>query len=116
MIFSVRARNCVVLTCWIQCVNVQGQVHRVLGANPINSLLNDAIGTNLVNLPRLDNLEATVAIIIIVAWTGQCGANSSMDVCVVGEKAFLGCMVKVRAVVNAGYFAGRATKNLWFPC
>jgi hypothetical protein len=38
-----------------------------------------------------------------------------VDVGVVGEKAFLGCVVEVGTMVDASLVAGRTSEDLWTP-
>lgn len=88
------------LTSRIKSVNVDAEVDRVLSANSVLDLLDDAIDANLVNLTCLDNLEAAVAIVLIVRWPRQGCTDSSMDVGVVGQKTFLSSVEEVGAMVD----------------
>lgn len=103
------------LTCGIESINVNAQVNWLLGANSILDLLDYTIGTNLVNLPGLNDLEATITIILVVRWSRQRRADAGVDVGVVGEETFLGGMEEVCAVVDAGLLARGASEYLGLP-
>lgn len=77
--------------------------------------LDDPINTNGVDLTSLDNLEATVAIVVVVRGPTQRRTDTSMDVRVVLQQALLCRVVEVSAVVDAGDLRGRATKHLGAP-
>lgn len=104
-----------VLTSWVKGVNVDAQVNRLFGANPVLDLLDDAIDTNLVNLSGFDNLETTVAIIFVVRGSRQRRADASMDIGVVGKKALLSSMEEVGTMVDACLLTRRPTKDLGLP-
>lgn len=72
-------------TRWVQCVDVDRQVHGLLRPDPVPDLLDDAISANLVNLPRLHNLKAAVAVVLVIRGPGQGGSDTGVDVSVVGE-------------------------------
>ncbi len=61
---------------------------------------------------RLDDLEAAVAVVLVVGGAGERGADAGVDVAVVGEEAFLAGVVEVRAVVDAGLLGGGAVVGL----
>jgi hypothetical protein len=103
------------LTSRIQRIDVNAQVNRLLQPYPLPNLLNNTIRTNLVNLPRLHNLEATVAVVLVVRGAGQGGADAGVDVGVVCEQAFLGRVEEVGAVIDASLFAGCAAKDFRTP-
>lgn len=103
------------LTSWIKGVDVDAQVHGLLRTNPVPDLLDDTISTDLVNLSSLHDLEAAVAIILIVGGSRQCRANTGVDVGVIGKEALLRSMEEVRAVVDASLLARRATEDLRLP-
>lgn len=50
----------------VKSVNVNAQIHRLLSANSVLDLLDDTLSTDLVDFSGLDNLEPTVAIVLIV--------------------------------------------------
>ena len=104
-----------VLTSWIEGVDVKREVDGVGSTNTILDLLDDAVNTNGIDLTRLDNLKAAVSIILIITWTAQSRADTSVDVGVVGEQTFLSSVVEVCTVVDAGDFAGGATEDLGLP-
>lgn len=79
------------------------------------NLLDDAVHSNCINLSCLHYLKSTISIIFIVTWAAQSCSDSSVDVAVVGQQAFLRGMVEICAVVDAGDFAGRATEDLGLP-
>jgi hypothetical protein len=96
-------------------ININTQIHRVLEADPLPDLLDDAISTNLVNFPGLDDLKAAVAVILIVRGSRQRRADAGVDVCVVRKKAFLRGVEEVSPVVDASLLTRSATKHLRLP-
>lgn len=54
------------LTGRIEGVNVNAEVDRLLSTNPFLDFLDDTISANFVNLACLDDLEAAVAVILVV--------------------------------------------------
>lgn len=99
----------------VQSVNVNGQVDRVRGADALEDSLDNSVSANGVNVSGLDNLKATVAVVVIITGSAEGSSDTGVDVGVVGEQAFHGGVVKVGAVVDAGDVGGRTTKDLWFP-
>lgn len=103
------------LTSRIESVDIKREVNWLSSSNPRLDLLDDTGGSNSINLSRFNNLKATVSIILIITGPAQSGANTSMDISVIGEQAFLCSVVEVSAMVDAGDFAGRATENFGLP-
>lgn len=95
-----------VLTGRVKSVDVDAEVDGLLRADSVFDLLDDAINTDLVYLTRLDNLEAAVAIVLIVRWPREGCADSSMNVSVVGKETFLSSVEEVGAVVDGCLLAG----------
>lgn len=89
------AAKLIELTGRVEGVNVKGQVNWVLGTDTVDDALNDALSTNRINLTRLDNLKATVAVVVVVAGTGESGADTGVDVGVVGEQTLHRGVVEV---------------------
>jgi hypothetical protein len=81
--FTVVARQ-LKLTGRIQSVNVQRQVHRLLGTYTIPDLLDDASRANLVYLRRLHDLEPTVSVVLVVARSAERSADAGVYVAIVG--------------------------------
>jgi hypothetical protein len=71
-------------TGWIKGIDIDTQVYRLLGADPLPDLLDDTISTNLVNFPGLDDLEATVTVVLVVGGSRQRRTDAGVDVGVVG--------------------------------
>ena len=69
----------------IQGIDIDAQIHGAFCADPLTDLGDDAIDPNLVDLARLHNLEAAVAVIVVVAEPGQGGPDAGVDVAVVGQ-------------------------------
>jgi hypothetical protein len=99
----------------VERVNVERQVDGVGGADAVQDAADDAVGANRVNLARLDNLEAAVAVVLVVARPAQRRADAGVDVGVVAQQPLHGGVVKVRSVVDAGHLGGGAAKDLGFP-
>jgi hypothetical protein len=98
-------RECVAvirLTGRVKGVNVDTQVHGLSGTNPISNFLYYPVRADFVNFSSLDNLEATVAIVLVVRGAGQRRADAGVYVGVIGEETFLRCVEEVGAVVDAG--------------
>lgn len=70
---------------------------------------------NRVDLAGLDDLEATVAVILVITRPGKRRANPSMDVGVIGEQPLLRSMIEVGAMVNARLMRRRSTEDLGLP-
>lgn len=68
------------LTGRIQGVDIDTQVHGLLGAYSVLDLLDDAVNTNLVDLARLNDLETAVAVVVVVGGARQRGADTGVDV------------------------------------
>ncbi|KAH9864871.1 hypothetical protein IAQ61_008816 [Plenodomus lingam] len=101
---------------WVKGINVDTQVYGLVGADSVLDLLDDTIGTDLVDLSSLNNLKTTVTIVFIVRWSRQRRADAGMDIGVIGQEAFLCSVVEVGAVVDCGLVTRSATKDLGFPC
>ncbi len=106
----------VFLTSWIKSINVDGQVDWFGSADTVFDLLDDSGHSDSINLSGLDNLKPTISVIFIVTGTTQSCSDTSMNVGIVGEQAFLGCMVEVGTMVNTGDLAWRPSKDFWLPC
>lgn len=99
-------RKNTVLTSRVQRVDVQAKIDRVLGADAVADLLDDPVGADRVDLARLDNLKAAVAVVLVVRRPAQRCADAGVDVGVVLEQALLRSMVEVRAVVDGRDLGG----------
>lgn len=88
-------------------------------ANPLTdtlvNLLDDAFSANLVDSSCLDDLETNVSIIVIIGRSTQSGANTRMDVGVILEKTFHGCVIEVCSVVDACHLRRGSTEDLGLP-
>lgn len=73
-------RNHVSLTCRVKCVDVDAQIHGLLGTNPIPDLLDDTICTNLIDLTSFDDLKATVPVVLVVGRSRQRRADAGVDI------------------------------------
>ena len=104
------------LTSRIKSVNVDTQIHGLLGAYPVLDLLDNAIDANLVDFACLDNLKAAVAVIFVVGRSRQRRADAGVDVGVVLKETLLCGVEEVGAVVYAGLFRGGAAEDFGTPC
>ena len=68
-----------------------------------------------VNLSCFDNLKATVTVVVIVAETRQGGADTGVDVGIVGEESFFVCMIKVSAMIDRRLLGRCPAEDLWSP-
>lgn len=73
------------------------------------------LGTNGINLPRFNNLKSAIPIIFIIRRSRQRRPDPRVDVGIVPQQTLHGSVVKVRAVVYRGDFAGRTTEDFRFP-
>lgn len=71
--------------------------------------------TNSINLPRLHNLKPAIPIILIIRRPRQRRPDPRVDIGIIPQQALHGSVVKVRAVVYRGDFAGRAAEDFGFP-
>ena len=99
----------------VKGIDIDGQVDRVLVSDALVDLLDDTRGADFVDFARLDDLEAAVAVVLVVGETGQSGADAGVDVGVVAHQAFLCGVVEVCAVVDAGLFGRSAAEDLGSP-
>lgn len=99
----------------VEGVDVDGQVDGPLGADAVADLLDDAVHADGVDLAGLDDLEAAVAVVLVVGQARQRRADAGVDVRVVGQQALLRRVVEVGAVVDRRLLAGRAAKDLGAP-
>lgn len=100
----------------VQCVDVDGQIHGVLGADAFADAANDTLDADGVDLAGLDAREAAVSVVVVIRGPGQSGPDPCVDRAVVGQQSFLARPVEVRAVVD-GRLLGRCTpKDLGLPC
>jgi len=106
----------VLLTCGIKRINVQRQVYWPGSSNTVPDLLDNSLHSNCVDFTRFNDFKSAVPIVLVVARSAECGSDTSVDVGIISKQTFLGCVVKVCAMVDAGYLAGRTSKNLWLPC
>lgn len=100
----------------VERVDVDGQVHGPVGADAVDDALDDAVGADGVDLAGLDDLEAAVAVVVVVAGPAEGGADAGVDVGVVGEEPFLRGVVEVGAVVDSGDLGRGAAEDLGLPC
>ena len=104
------------LTSRIQSININAQVHWLGQANPISNFLDDTTHADSIDLTGFNNLETTVAIVIVIAKTGEGGSYASMDIGIISEKAFFVSVIEVCAMVDRCLISGRATKHFRPPC
>lgn len=90
------------LTGRVQSININAQIDGLGSPNSVADLLDDACSADGINFTSLDDLEATVTIILIIRWTGEGRADTRVDIAIVSEEAFLGSVEEVCAVIDAG--------------
>jgi hypothetical protein len=100
----------------VERVDVNGQVDGPISADAVDDALDDAVGADGVDLTGLDDLEAAVAVVVVVAGPTKRGADARVDVGVVGEEALLRGVVEVGAVVDGGDLGRGAAEDLGLPC
>lgn len=71
---------------------------------------------NRVNLACLDDLKATVTVILVITGSGKSCADPCVNVAVVGEESFERRVVEIGAVVDAGLFARSTAEDFRSPC
>ena len=99
----------------VKGIDVDREVDRVLVSDALVDFLDDTGGADLVDLTGLDNLEAAVAVVLVVGEAGQGSADSGVDVGVVAHQTLLCGVVEVGSVVDAGLLGGCAAEDLWSP-
>lgn len=103
------------LTGRIQSVNVDAEIDGFAGTDPISDFLDNASCSNRVDLTCLDDLESAVAVVVVITEAGQGGANTRMNIGVVGQQAFSMRVEEIGAVVDGGLLAWGATEDLGPP-
>jgi hypothetical protein len=78
-------------------------------------LLDDAGGTNGVNLPGFYNLKPDITVVIVVGQSAQGRTDARVDVGVVLQKTLHRSVVEVCSVVDACDFARGAAEDLGLP-
>ena len=80
-------------------------------ADSLADALDDALGPDLVDRARLDEVEAAVAVVVVVRRAGEGGADTGVDRGAVGDQALLGgvvdCQARARARVKVSKIAAR---------
>ena len=79
------------------------------------NLLDDARSSNCVDLPRFNDVEATIPVVLIIREPTQCRPNPGVDVGIVSQQAFLARVIEICSMVDAGLLAWCASKYLRFP-
>ena len=102
-------------TGWIQRININTQVHRLLRPHSFPDLFDDPRRPDRINLAGFGYLKAAVAVVLVVAEAGKCGADAGVDVAVVGEKTLLMRMIEVSSVIDGGLFGGSAAEDFGAP-
>lgn len=103
------------LTGRIKSVNIDAEIDGFACSNSISDFLDNASGPNRVDLACLDDLESAVAVMVVVAETGQGGTNTCVDVGIVVQKTFSVRVEEIGAVVDGGLLAWGTTENLGPP-
>lgn len=103
------------LTSRIEGINVDAKIYWLFGANAVLQLVDNTLHTNGVNLACFNDLEAAVAVVLVIGRTAESGTDTGVNVCVVGKKSFLGSVPEVSAVVDASLLARRAAEDLGLP-
>jgi hypothetical protein len=99
----------------VEGIDVEGQIDGVCGPDAVDDLFDDAAGADGVDLAGLDDLEAAVPVVLVVAGPAQRRPDPRVDVGVVGQQPLLGRVVEVRPVVDAGDLGRRAAEYLGSP-
>ena len=103
-------------TSWVQSIDIDAQIHWLLGSDTVSDLLDDAIHTDSVNFSGFNNLKAAVPIVIIVAKSGEGCAYTGVDVGVVCKEALFVRMVEVGTVIDRGLLCGSTSEDFGPPC
>lgn len=56
-------------TSWIQGIDINAQIDRLFCPHSVSDLLDDARGTNGINLSSFRDLKAAIAVVFVVAQT-----------------------------------------------
>ena len=103
------------LTCRVESVDIDGQIHGLGSADALVDLLDDAFHSDRVDLACFHDFKPAVSVVFVVAGSAQSCADAGVDVAVVCEQAFLGGVKEVRSVVDFSLRRRRSTKNRWLP-
>lgn len=101
-------------TCRVQRIDINAQVYGLL-AHSLPDLLDDTRRTDGVDFSGLDNLKPAIAVIVVVAQSGEGGTDAGVDVAVVGEEAFGVSVIEVSAVVDCGLGGRGAAEDARTP-
>ncbi len=99
----------------VQSVNVDGQIHGVLGADAFLDTFDDPVHADGVDLAGFDAREAAVSVILVVRRATKCRPDACVDAAVVGEQSFFVGPVEIRAVVDGCLLGRRTTEDLGLP-
>ena len=103
------------LTCRIQGVNINTQIHGLRGSDSIPDLPDDPVHADGVYLPGLDDLETAVAVILIVRWPGESGSDPGMYIRIVRQETFLARMIEIGTVIDTGLLGRCTPEDLGLP-
>lgn len=104
------------LTGWVKGINVNAQVDGLGQADSVSDLFDDAVHADGVDFAGFNDLEATVAVIVVVAEARECGADAGVDIGVIGQETLFVGVEKVRPVVDRGLEGGGTTEDFGTPC
>ncbi len=99
----------------VQGVDVDAKIHRLACADPVFDFLDDPLRPDRIDGAGLDDFEAAVAVVFVVAGTGKRGADAGVNVAVIGQQAFQVGMVKVGPVVDRRLRRGRTSEHFGPP-
>ena len=102
-------------TCWVQGVDVDGQIDWLLRADSVSDFLDDARHANRINFPRFHNLEPAIPIIVVVAQPAQRCANPGVYVCIIRQQSLSVRVVEIRAVVYRSLQCRGSAEDFGFP-
>lgn len=98
----------------IQCIDIDTQIYGLL-AHSLPDLFDDTRRTDGVDFSGLDDFKPAIAVIVVVAQSGEGGTDAGVDVAVVGEEALGVGVVEVGAVVDCGLGGRGAAEDARTP-
>lgn len=102
-------------TCWVQGVDVDGQIDWFLCADSISDLLDYAMHSNRVDFSCLHDFKSAVSIIVVIAQSTQRRADPSVYVRIIRQQSLSVRVVEVRAVVYGGLKRRGSAEDFGLP-
>ena len=103
------------VTCWVQGVDVDAEIHGLLRADSVSDLPDDSSRPDDIDFPGLHNFEPAVPVVVVVAQPAQCRADPRVDIRVVRQQPLSVRVVEVCAVVHGGLERRGSAEDFGLP-